>query len=86
MARYIYQGPVQTIALATGHGKDADGNPISKFIDIDFIPGKETPDLPEHNSVVISMRDAGLLADLKAEPAKPSKTKTDATTGKDGEK
>ena len=79
MARFTYHGPVQSIALAVGRTKDKDGNEVSKFKDIDFVPVKQTPDLPEDNPLIASMIDAGQLKPVSTEaPAKPKSASTAA--------
>ena len=75
MARYTYHGPVQSISLAVGRAKDKDGQEVSKFKDIDLVPGKETPDLPEDNPLVAAMIERKLLQPVavksSGKPAKP---------------
>lgn len=79
MARFTYHGPVQTIALAVGRSKDKDGNEVSKFKDIDFVPGKETPELPEDNTLIASMIDAGQLKPFSTDArVKPQSASTAA--------
>lgn len=73
MARFTYSGPVQTIALAVGKTKGADGKAVSKFRDFAFVPGRETPDLPKDNPIIEAMISNGLLTPVepKSKPAKP---------------
>lgn len=83
MARFTYHGPVQSIPLAVGRTKDKDGQEVSKFKDIDLVPGKETPDLPEDNPLIAAMIERKLLQPVAAKSggnssAKPAKS--DATT------
>ncbi|MGH1577707.1 hypothetical protein [Planktotalea sp.] len=73
MARFTYHGPAQTVSLAVGKAKDKDGVEKSKFKDINFVPGKQTPDLPEGNPLIASMIDSGKL--------KPVEEKSKAPTG-----
>jgi hypothetical protein len=82
MARYIYHGPVQSIALAVRRIKDKDGNAVSRFTDIDLRPGKETPELPADNPIIASMIDAGQLVAVTSEGSAQSKS---ARAGKKGD-
>ncbi len=75
MARFTYHGPVQSIALAVGRTKDKDGNEVSKFKDVDLIPGQETPDLPEDNPLVAAMIARQLLRPRASKTSrKPAKS------------
>ncbi len=77
MARYIYTGPVQSIALTTGRSKGKDGQ-VSKFTDIDLVPGRETPDLPEDNPIIAAMIARKLLTPV---PAAGKSAKDDTLKG-----
>lgn len=68
MARFTYHGPVQSIALAVGRTKDKEGNEVSKFKEIDFVPGAKTPELPEDNPIIASMIDAKQLVAVEPKP------------------
>lgn len=85
MARFIYHGPVQSIALAIGRAKDKNGNEVSRFKDVDLVPGKETPDLPETNPIVAAMIARQLLRPVAA-PAKSSGTSAKPAAASQGEK
>lgn len=80
MARFTYHGPVQSIALAVGRIKEKNGDEVSKFKDIDFIPGEETPDLPDDNPIIASMIDAGQLVPVTSGSAAKSKPATAAAS------
>jgi len=75
MARYTYHGPVQSISLAVGRTKDKDGQEVSKFKDIDLVPGRQTPDLPDNNPLVAAMIERKFLRPMaiksSGKPAKP---------------
>lgn len=78
MARFIYHGPVQSVALAVARPKDRngkeietdkDGNDIPRFKEIDLHPGKETPDLPDDNPVIKALIARNLLRPVDAKDA-----------------
>lgn len=74
MARFTYHGPVQSISLAVGSIKNKDGQEVSDFKDVDLVPGKDVPDLPEDNPIVAAMIELELL--------RPATTKSTKSTNK----
>lgn len=78
MIKYIYNGPTQSISLATGKMKNAAGIEVSTFTDVYLIDGHEVS-LPKGNAVVDNMIEAGFLT--KIDTAKPKKKTGDETNG-----
>lgn len=74
MAQFIYQGPRQSISLATGRTKSKDGRLVSKFEDFGFVPGRETPDLPDDNPIIAAMIENSLLKPIPASEKTPGKS------------
>ena len=74
MKTYTYTGPTQSLSLATGKTKDKEDVERSTFTDFAFVEGHDV-DLPEGNTVVKNMIEAGLLRPSDKVPAaKPGKT------------
>lgn len=77
MARYIYHGPAQDVSLAVGLGKSESGEKQSRFRDFHLATGKETPDLPDDNPIVLRLKARGLLTPLATAKSAPKPAKSE---------